>query len=378
MHFNNYPCSVPQGKSLSIDKARELDMALFDTVKEILVVQNELTPIPDEGHLIYADGIYEIVNNDIGKFVFKSQDTGNALSYLPIIGKNRFELNLPKIPYKLLQIIQNFFREVSVTMQDEVMVQLFWDKVNAKYVISVPEQEVAAASISFDRSKGLVNNPDMYLVMDIHSHVNMHETFSSIDDRDEIGTQLYGVIGRLSTPGMNMTLRAGHSGSFLILDIDSVFDTSDCYQEGDIPAADPSWIGNVKKKQFGWPYTTGAQNGVWRNQNAKPRFQYQSGYNHYSRANNRLANTVPRTPAYIGDDGIPTEDISEEIENDFMYMLSNKMYVEASDSFEKIVELMAENFDGFSHRDQEMIIRTMSNGVDEMVESRSGVYRKAY
>lgn len=56
--------------------------------------------------------------------------------------------------------------------------------------------------------------------------------FSATDSADEVSTRIFGVIGKLNQPGLHMSLRAGHSGQFIDLKLDDVFDISE-FQEDD-------------------------------------------------------------------------------------------------------------------------------------------------
>ena len=60
------------------------------------------------------------------------------------------------------------------------------------------------------------------VVMEIHSHHQMAAHFSGVDDRDETGFRLYGVIGRIFTRP-EIALRVGVYGTFLPLRLDEVF-----------------------------------------------------------------------------------------------------------------------------------------------------------
>lgn len=56
------------------------------------------------------------------------------------------------------------------------------------------------------------------------SHVNMNAFWSATDSADEVSTRMFGVIGKLNSPGLTMCLRAGHGGSFIDLSLGDIFD----------------------------------------------------------------------------------------------------------------------------------------------------------
>ena len=49
----------------------------------------------------------------------------------------------------------------------------YWDKVKEDYFLHVPKQEVSGAQVNFENEPEMLNNPDIVIVMDSHSHVNM-------------------------------------------------------------------------------------------------------------------------------------------------------------------------------------------------------------
>ena len=62
------------------------------------------------------------------------------------------------------------------------------------------------------------------MVAEFHSHGGHSAFFSAIDDRDEQGFRIYGVVGRLDSPTPELTLRVGIYGHFAPLDWSQVFD----------------------------------------------------------------------------------------------------------------------------------------------------------
>ena len=86
---------------------------------------------------------------------------------------------------------------------------------------------ILCASCSFT---GYANLPDIdeekfLLVMEVHSHNTMGAVFSRTDDKDEIATRLYTVIGRLDKVFPDMTTRISVGGKHLVIDPAIVFDS---------------------------------------------------------------------------------------------------------------------------------------------------------
>ena len=180
---------------------------------------------------IFADGIYERRNTEIGAFTYKFGDM--KLPYLSHLGDGQtgFTFTLPKPGYGILLSIADFFLDIMQRLSDaEVMVQLYWDKEESKYFLYVPEQKVQKATIAATHSQELQGNPQRYIwVLDIHSHNTMGAFFSGTDSADEISTRVFGVMGQISkgtTQRVNFTCkwRAGVNGKFVELTAEDIWD----------------------------------------------------------------------------------------------------------------------------------------------------------
>ena len=102
-------------------------------------------------------------------------------------------MKLPKIPKGLFEQLVTFFYEYA-TFEVEVMGVFYWDTENERYVLDIPFQNVSKVSVDACYSH---LPPHFIKVAEIHSHNSMKAYFSDIDDRDELGTMLYGVVGRI-------------------------------------------------------------------------------------------------------------------------------------------------------------------------------------
>jgi PRTRC genetic system protein A len=142
-----------------------------------------------------------------------------------------YEYRLPKIPGSILKDIVSFFILVGQTYQTEVLVRIYWDPEKREYFLELPDQGVTPSSVT--TSDPLLY--DMYPVMDIHSHCHFDAFFSSVDNQDEVGSRLYGVVGTVHDRPQFL-LRAGTGGNFVsIHDPGQVFaldeETRDWYEE---------------------------------------------------------------------------------------------------------------------------------------------------
>jgi len=150
-------------------------------------------------HVFQGDGDYLVVNNKIGKFIVKMNDTKHP--GLPEeIGGNKIQLKVPKIPGRIYYQILAFFRDICDTMGNaEAFVQVYFDKDNDEYVCHVPEQTVSGGSVRYDATENL-NEKDRsryVFVFEIHSHNTMGAFWSGTDDADEKETKFYGVFGKI-------------------------------------------------------------------------------------------------------------------------------------------------------------------------------------
>ncbi len=84
--------------------------------------------------------------------------------------------------------------------EQEMYVAFYWT--GEEYRLWIPNQQQGKASVEYDRKDGTV--------LDLHSHNSMPAYFSGTDDRDEMGLQVYGVVGNL--PNTRVAFRFGVYG----------------------------------------------------------------------------------------------------------------------------------------------------------------------
>ena len=110
------------------------------------------------------------------------------------------------------------------------MVYVYWDKEEQDYRIRVPMQKVGKAFISVVIPPDETIDADRYVhVADIHSHNSMRAFFSGIDDKDELATRVYMVVGRLDQPTPEISARISNGGRFLPIDPSLVVETMPPY-----------------------------------------------------------------------------------------------------------------------------------------------------
>ena len=138
-----------------------------------------------------SDGkIYEVRNNQIGTFIAEA-DSVSLFSKV----RAGFIPALPKIPYSILSEIIAFFKTfVTEKSENEAMANIYWSFEEEKYRVHVPKQTVTKASV--DTNLPDIDEEKFLLVMEVHSHNTMGALFSRTDDKDEIATRLYTVMGK--------------------------------------------------------------------------------------------------------------------------------------------------------------------------------------
>ena len=122
---------------------------------------------------IFANGVWQKRKEPVGTFTIQvSKLDGKPLGLTQDCAFD-FEFALPKIPISILHEIRKLYQAVSKKFRSEVYVSLYWDKVKEDYFLHVPKQEVSGAQVNFENEPEMLNNPDIVIVMDSHSHVNM-------------------------------------------------------------------------------------------------------------------------------------------------------------------------------------------------------------
>jgi PRTRC genetic system protein A len=155
----------------------------------------------------------------MGKFI-----TPTSGSDLLSVVRAGFIPALPRIPMEMMMEIVSFFRYyMSGEKEQEVLVNVYWDKQNREYVVDAPEQYVSKVSVDSQENPYYANEHYIHY-MDIHSHNSMKAFFSSTDDKDEKATRLYTVIGRLDRYYPDIKTRISNGGKFLEIAPGKVFE----------------------------------------------------------------------------------------------------------------------------------------------------------
>jgi PRTRC genetic system protein A len=120
---------------------------------------------------------------------YTEPEIGAAMNFLPA----------GKIPYRLYEQVEAFFRKVIKAggAALEAMIFILWNQEQG-YHLYVPEQSVAAASVRFDPTTLPGGST---VVVNIHSHGTMSAFFSGTDDNNDADlVQFSGVFGNFQNP----------------------------------------------------------------------------------------------------------------------------------------------------------------------------------
>ena len=167
--------------------------------------------------------MYEIRNTEMGRFI-------TPVSGCELLSEVQagFIPALPRIPAELMSQILAFFRHfVQNGVENEALLNIYWDKENQEFIVDAPEQVVSKISVDTRLSEKFAS--DRYIhYMDIHSHNTMGAFFSPVDDHDERATRLYTVVGRLDQCIPEVRTRISNGGKFLEIDPSEVFEFAGC------------------------------------------------------------------------------------------------------------------------------------------------------
>ena len=169
--------------------------------------------------------VYELRRTGVGEFITGTDDVPELSAVSP-----GFTPGLPFIPYELFEQIVSLFRYFLPSNMTkppmEVLVQVYWDSIEERYFVHVPEQTVTPVRISATVDAEDLQDEDRYLLYaDIHSHNVMAPKFSATDDADERANRIYMVVGHLDRYYPEVTARVCNGGHFLPIDPNEVLET---------------------------------------------------------------------------------------------------------------------------------------------------------
>ncbi len=146
--------------------------------------------------------------------------------------KPAFYLARPKVPANYVTKML----ELSIANYDdgrkrEALFHLIWLEEEFRWRLDMPEQEAGGTSV-----KPLDDGPESsyaQALIEVHSHHEMEARFSTIDDADEQGFRVYGVLGEIFTEP-KLCVRVGVYGQFWEVPASEVFELPSM-MEGFVP-----------------------------------------------------------------------------------------------------------------------------------------------
>ena len=209
-------------------KGSELDQAIEQGYGEIFVVG-------DTGIIKY----HKLRGKD--RYVTLKVDKVPGVDLHPL--KENLSAFLPagKVPNRLLQQIESFFRQV-MAAHSKALEAMIWVLYNEErgYHLFVPDQTVGGASVQYDW-KAVPSGST--IVVDLHSHGSMNAFFSGTDDGDDRNSIRYsGVFGLLQNPTASTVWRFNYMDRKIAAKLDDIFDAP-------LLVADPvptDWMSKVK------------------------------------------------------------------------------------------------------------------------------------
>ena len=122
----------------------------------------------------------------------------------------KFHLPHAKIPAGIMEIVLDLMLFEHAT---EIYAAIVYE--NGEYGLKSPNQVGSAARVLYER-------PDN-VVLELHSHGKIGAFFSSLDNSDEQGLRLYGVVGN-PRGGLQVKMRLGVYGYYGPVELQNVFD----------------------------------------------------------------------------------------------------------------------------------------------------------
>lgn len=214
--------------------------------------------------------VFKVVNSIISKAV--TPISPSELKFAELEANAWFKL--PKIPYYLVQKIDDFFRLIEKTQHTEAIVLLTYDTEKTGpegWGVLIPKQENTAADCSYEPDSVIDDKPaSVFIVGSAHSHPNMSAYASGTDHKDQDGNDgLHITYGWQSSKNHGQTefhIELQVNKTIFPFNADQVFENfpehepSEDVQEWAKNVSKKTWSGNTGTKQHGTG--TGAGNGV--------------------------------------------------------------------------------------------------------------------
>jgi len=191
---------------------------------------------------------YNIIFASDGVYIALKNKFGLSIGLIPNIKYSNMDLDslklsigihssLPKPKLSVFNEILEMFKYVCNKSNYELCVNLYYDTLNSEFKLSLHDQIISGAKVNYDYDENLELSDRYIRYLQIHSHNTMPAFFSSIDNDDEMFTNLcyYGVIGKISKESkfynIDMKFRIWNGVNFIDIDFSNVFNVGfDSYE----------------------------------------------------------------------------------------------------------------------------------------------------
>ena len=185
---------------------------------------------------VLANGVFKVYNNDYFSVRHKVCDLSGLVGSIPS-GTSSIT-TVRTIPYKYLQMVMDFYRDVNEIYGTEASVIFYYNYANKeipkkyvnyygsrliiedKLVIVVPDQENTGVHSSFNVDAEFITylEDNLLGILETHSHNTMPAFWSGEDDRNERGTiaRWYMVMGKVANDIPMFRVRFNYNGHFLL------------------------------------------------------------------------------------------------------------------------------------------------------------------
>jgi PRTRC genetic system protein A len=211
---------------------------------------NDGSKIPD------ADDLFYIIGKG-GVFMRKKLNLVDclvpvkAISFLKPV-EPFINLNIPKIPEKIISTTAAFFKSVYNEYKSEAVVLLYLNRKTQQFSIYIPPQKVTAASLKYTRNASF---SDRTYVGSIHSHASMSAFHSGTDTADEETSSdgIHITFGDLDSNNFEYSVSACKACNGFRIKV-----TPEEYMDGIVKLDDSAeeevtgWVGNVYHYSSAW------------------------------------------------------------------------------------------------------------------------------
>lgn len=173
---------------------------------------------------LFKNGVFIKKQYPVGTFIHKHSSFDLNIGNASTTCKDQFILNLPKMPGEIFYSLIKFFRQVAETIKSEVYASIYFNKEIKDYFIYVPTQQVSGSSVKFTNDSEMLNNSNLILVADFHSHCYFNAFISTTDYNDETASRLFGIIGNLDKDEVSYVFRAATNKHEISVELEDCFD----------------------------------------------------------------------------------------------------------------------------------------------------------